>query len=133
MKVRLAVLTYMLALSSAGTSAQTSIPPVTARTADVMQQIVALPTIKSALAAMQRDDELTLKEQIELNEIEAPPFKEQRHAADFLRRLRALGISDARIDSEGNVIGTRRGSGKGPRLVVSAHLDTVFRKEPMSK
>ena len=73
-----------------------------------------------------RDDELTLKEQIELTEIEAAPFKEQKRAADFLRRLRALGISDARIDSEGNVIGIRRGSGKGPRLVVSTHLDTVF-------
>ena len=91
-----------------------------------MRQIVALPTVKSALAAIQRDDELTLKEQIELNEIEAPPFKEQKRAADFLRRVRALGISDAKIDSEGNVIGTRRGSGKGPRLIVSAHLDTVF-------
>ena len=91
-----------------------------------MRQIVALPPVKSALAAIQRDDELTLKEQIELNEIEAPPFKEQKRAADFLRRVRALGISDARIDSEGNVIGIRRGSGKGPRLVVSAHLDTVF-------
>ena len=126
MKIRLAVLTCVLALSSAGTSAQTSIPPVTARATDVMRQIVALPPVKSALAAIQRDDELTLKEQIELNEIEAPPFKEQKRAADFLRRLRALGISDAKIDSEGNVIGTRRGSGKGPRLVVSAHLDTVF-------
>ena len=91
MKVRLAVLTCMLALSSAGTSAQTSIPPVTARTADVMQQIVALPTIKSALAAIQRDDELTLKEQIELTEIEAPPFKEQKRAADFLRMCARSG------------------------------------------
>ena len=126
MRIRIAVLTCVLALLSAGTSAQTSIPPVTARSTDVMRQIVALPPVKSALAAIQRDDELTLKEQIELNEIEAPPFKEQKRAADFLRRLRALGISDARIDSEGNVIGTRRGSGKGPRLVVSAHLDTVF-------
>ena len=31
-----------------------------------------------------------------------------------------------RIDAEGNVIGLRKGSGGGPKLVVSAHLDTVF-------
>jgi acetylornithine deacetylase/succinyl-diaminopimelate desuccinylase-like protein len=61
-----------------------------------------------------------------LTEIEAPPFKEQRRAEAFLVRMKALGLADARIDAEGNVIGVRRGSGNGPRLLVSAHLDTVF-------
>ena len=36
------------------------------------------------------------------------------------------GLTDAAIDTEGNVIGVRRGNGKGPKLVVAAHLDTVF-------
>jgi len=41
--------------------------------------------------------------------------------------MRELGFKDASIDSEGNVIASRRGSGGGrPKLVVSAHLDTVF-------
>src|ERR1700755_3607456 len=41
--------------------------------------------------------------------------------------MQDLGFKDASIDSEGNVIALRKGSGGGrPRLVVSAHLDTVF-------
>ena len=41
--------------------------------------------------------------------------------------MQELGFKDASIDSEGNVIALRKGTGGGrPRLVVSAHLDTVF-------
>ena len=41
--------------------------------------------------------------------------------------MQELGFKDASIDSEGNVIALRKGSGGGrPKLVVSAHLDTVF-------
>jgi acetylornithine deacetylase/succinyl-diaminopimelate desuccinylase-like protein len=41
--------------------------------------------------------------------------------------MQELGFKDAAIDAEGNVIALRKGSGGGrPKLVVSAHLDTVF-------
>ena len=64
-------------------------------------------------------------------EIEAPPFGEQARAAAFLARLKALGLPDAYVDAEGNVVGLRRGRPTAtghevPRLVVTAHLDTVF-------
>ncbi len=61
-----------------------------------------------------------------LTEIEAPPFKEQKRAEAFLARLQTLGLSNAVIDAEGNVVGVRKGTGNGPKLVISAHLDTVF-------
>ena len=82
--------------------------------------------MKSALAAIEADDERTLRDQIELTEIPAPPFKEAVRAAEYTKRLQALGFADARVDKEGNVIAVRKGNGKGPLLVVSAHLDTVF-------
>ena len=63
---------------------------------------------------------------IELTEISAPPFKESVRAAEYAKRLQALGFADARVDKEGNVIAVRKGNGRGPVLVVSAHLDTVF-------
>jgi len=45
----------------------------------------------------------------------------------YLKRFQELGLKDASIDTEGNVIGLRKGSGGGrPKLVVSAHLDTIF-------
>ena len=106
--------------------AQTPPPPINAATEAAFGKLGAHAAVKQALEFIKADDERTLKEQIELTEIPAPPFKESVRAAEYLKRLKALGLADARIDSEGNVIATRKGSGRGPVLVVSAHLDTVF-------
>src|ERR1044071_464181 len=67
--------------------------------------------VKKALDFIKQDEARTLKEQIELTQIPAPPFKEAVRAAEYQKRLQALGFKDARIDSEGNVIAVRRGSG----------------------
>ena len=59
----------------------------------------------------------------------AAPGQERKRLfsdADSARRLRELGLSDVRIDVEGNVIGLRPGSGDAPRVALAAHLDTVF-------
>jgi len=87
---------------------------------------MAAPAIRQLLDAVQADHPRTIDDLKLLTEIEAPPFKEQKRAEAFLARLKALGLSDARIDSEGNVIGLRKGTGNGPKLMISAHLDTVF-------
>src|SRR5262245_9528958 len=90
------------------------------------QAILANPQVTKTLEDMRVDDARTLDEQKRITEIPAPPFKESVRADYFLKRFRELGLADAAIDSEGNVIGTRKGLGPGPKLVVSAHLDTVF-------
>ena len=82
--------------------------------------------VKAAMQFVRQEDTRTLEEQIALTQIPAPPFKEAVRAQDFAARLRAAGLSDVSIDAVGNVIGKRKGTGKGPLLVVSAHLDTVF-------
>ena len=89
-------------------------------------QLLAAPGFKQLLDAVQADHERSIEDLKMLTEIEAPPFKEQKRAEAFLARLKALGLTDARIDSEGNVIGLRKGTGNGPKLMISAHLDTVF-------
>jgi tripeptide aminopeptidase len=109
-----------------GAFAQTGTPQISAPVEQVFQRVLAAPAVKSALAAIQADDERTFRDQIELTEIPAPPFKEAVKAAEFLKRVRALGFVDSKIDTEGNVIAVRKGAGNGPTLVVSAHLDTVF-------
>src|SRR4051794_26061507 len=76
---------------------------------------------------LKQDDAAALDEQKRITEIPAPPFKEKVRAEYFLKRMQELGFKDASIDAEGNVIALRKGSGGGrPKLVVSAHLDTVF-------
>lgn len=90
------------------------------------RQLMAAPAVAQLLEAVKADHARSIEDLKLLTEIEAPPFKEQRRAEAFLARMKALGLADAHIDAEGNAVGLRKGSGKGPKLVVSAHLDTVF-------
>jgi len=82
--------------------------------------------VRQALAYAARTEPQTIDEQVAICEIEAPPFKEARRAADFRRRMEALGLRNVRIDSVGNVIGERPGEPGQPVIVISGHLDTVF-------
>jgi tripeptide aminopeptidase len=89
--------------------------------------ILANPKVIKALDDIKSDDKAAFAEQKRITEIPAPPYKERQRAEYFLGRLVELGFKDASIDAEGNVIALRKGSGGGrPKLVVSAHLDTVF-------
>src|SRR5882762_7105113 len=92
-----------------------------------LQAILANPKVVKTLDDIKADDARALEEQKRITEIPAPPYKEKIRAEYFLNRMQELGFKDAAIDSEGNVIALRRGTGGGrPKLVVSAHLDTVF-------
>jgi len=84
------------------------------------------PRVRQALAALQATNEWTLEQQASICEIPAPPFKEAARGAEYKRRLEALGLVNVRVDSVGNVIGERPGTGQGPVVLISAHLDTVF-------
>jgi tripeptide aminopeptidase len=84
------------------------------------------PRVRAALDIVKADNAWTLQQQTELTQIPAPPFKESARAAEFKRRLEALGLHDVHIDSVGNVIAMRPGTGKGPTVVLAGHLDTVF-------
>src|SRR3954471_7663754 len=77
-------------------------------------------------ASISSEYERIVGEIVKLTEIPAPPFQEAARAQAFLGMLRESGIKDAVIDEEGNVMGLRKGSGSGPLLVISSHLDTVF-------
>ena len=92
-----------------------------------LEAILANPKIAKTLDDIKADDERAFAEQKRITEIPAPPFKEKVRAEYYQKRMQELGFKDASIDAEGNVIALRKGSAGGrPRLVVSAHLDTVF-------
>jgi tripeptide aminopeptidase len=88
--------------------------------------ILANPRVIKTLEDIKADDENSFAEQKRITEIPAPPYKEKVRAEYYLKRFQELGFKDAAIDTEGNVIAVRKGSGGRPKLVVSAHLDTVF-------
>ena len=71
-------------------------------------------------------EEKTNKNLIELTEIEAPPFKEEKRAKEFSKRLQLAGLENVWIDSIGNVIGLLKGSIGNKNIAINAHIDTVF-------
>ena len=108
----------VLALALHAAYAQPALPPINATTETAFAALMAHDGVKQAIDFVKSDDERTLKEQIELTEVPSPPFKESVRALDFQKRLKALGLADARIDGEGNVIAVRKGNGSGTLLVV---------------
>jgi acetylornithine deacetylase/succinyl-diaminopimelate desuccinylase-like protein len=82
--------------------------------------------VRQALEQVRAGEPQTIQDQVDICQIEAPPFKEARRAEDFRRRLEALGLRNVRIDSVGNVIAERPGQPGEPVVVISGHLDTVF-------
>jgi tripeptide aminopeptidase len=84
------------------------------------------PSVKHALDGIKSSNSWMLDQQVSICEIPAPDFKEQARAAEFKKRLVALGYSNTRIDTAGNVIAERAGTGTGPTVMLAGHLDTVF-------
>lgn len=91
-----------------------------------MARIAAQPSVKQALAYIEKNEPATQTNMLAINAIPAPTFAEAARASDYAARLKAAGLADVRIDDAGNVIGAWRGSGKGPVIVLAAHLDTVY-------
>ena len=82
--------------------------------------------IKAALDSLRASEPQTLEDQIRICEVEAPPFKEVKRAELYAQLFKEAGLTNVRIDREGNVLGEKRGTAARPHLVFSAHLDTVF-------
>ena len=118
------MLGLLMAASSA--SAQTDAYSVAPAVAETYARLAAMPAVQKGLDFLKADHANTVAEQKQICEIPSPPFKEQVRAADFHKRLAALGLKDVQMDKEGNVFGLLAGSGNGPKLLVAAHLDTVF-------
>jgi acetylornithine deacetylase/succinyl-diaminopimelate desuccinylase-like protein len=91
-----------------------------------VKRIVAGAPFRKAAAALDSSHEQWVRDIITLTEIPAPPFKEAARARAYRDMFAARGLAAVEIDEEGNVLGLRKGTGGGPLVVVSAHLDTVF-------
>lgn len=94
--------------------------------ANLGTKLLADPAVKAAVDAIRAAEPQTIEDQVRLCEVEAPPFKESKRAEVYARMFREAGLQNVRIDKEGNVLGDRPGRAPRPRLVFSAHLDTVF-------
>lgn len=90
-----------------------------------VRSLAERPAVQAALRHVRENHDGTVRDQVHLTEIPAPPFGEEERAEEFARMLEEAGADSVFIDEEGNVFGVRSGRGAG-RIVVSGHLDTVF-------
>lgn len=111
---------------AAGALSVVLISPVAGAQRPAVDSLLRQPTVRAALELAKASEPQTLADQVRFCEVPAPPFKEGARA-DLLRaELERNGLQNVRIDRSGNVLGDRRGGTLRPRVVIAAHLDTVF-------
>ncbi|MFN8063712.1 MAG: M20/M25/M40 family metallo-hydrolase [Vicinamibacterales bacterium] len=86
------------------------------------------PAMRTALARARATEPQTLDDQIRFCQVPAPPFDETARGELLRRAFAAVGLRNVRVDEVGNVLGDRPGAAARPRVVLAAHLDTVFPK-----
>ena len=82
--------------------------------------------VKKAFQLIESQKDRTLADHILLTEIEAPPFKEEKRAAQFFKMMKTIGVDSIWKDEVGNVLALRKGKKGGKVIALDAHLDTVF-------
>src|SRR5205814_3321955 len=82
--------------------------------------------VKSAVEGAKASEAQTIEDQIRFCEIPAPSFKEEVRGRELQRVFQQLGLQNVRVDKAGNVLGDYAGASARPRVVMAAHLDTVF-------
>lgn len=92
----------------------------------IFSQLLAQPKVQQGLAFIEADQPQAIEDQKTMVVIEAPTFAEAKRAAHYADYLNRLGLVDVHIDKHGNVLGRRPGKGNGPKILLEAHLDTVF-------
>lgn len=93
---------------------------------DDVREVAADGAVRAALQHLVAMEDRLINDLIELTEIPAPPFGEDRRGARFAEMLAEAGLDEVATDEVGNVIGRRPGTGGQRVVALSAHLDTVF-------
>lgn len=88
--------------------------------------IVNRALTKKVFAFIETHRETIIEEWIFLTEIPSPSGFEEKRAVFMKKQFEAAGLDKVSIDETGNVVGIWLGTEKGKKIVVPAHLDTVF-------
>ena len=94
-----------------------------------MDELLKCTDVQEALQFLREDDERTLREHLEMCQIPAPSYEEGEKAEYVRKKMVDAGLSDVHIDEVGNVLGTWKGTGNGPRIMIAGHTDTVFPRD----
>jgi tripeptide aminopeptidase len=87
------------------------------------------PTIAPGLEALEQSIDAIIADAVDICEVPAPTFQEQRRARHVAGRMTTLGLGQPHIDDLGDVFCELPGRADRPTVVAMAHLDTVFGPE----
>jgi tripeptide aminopeptidase len=94
------------------------------RTSQFAPRVAQRPPVRDALNWLEQNFDQQVEEWVRITEIPGTSKHEQARAAYVKAEMEKQGL-EVTIDSIGNVIGRRPGTGGGPTLAFAAHLDTV--------
>jgi len=89
-------------------------------------EMVKTSFVQNLFSFIHRNKEKIIKEWIFLTEIPAPSGYEHKRANYMKKQFEKVGLDEAYVDSSGNAVGIWKGLSQGKKIVMSAHLDTVF-------
>jgi len=84
------------------------------------------PAVGRARRIVFDDDARTLRDQVELTEIPAPPFGEGPRGERIAELFAEAGLEGVRHDAVGNVVADLEEGADEDPVLVTAHLDTIF-------
>ena len=103
-----------------------AVSPLLAQGSWFQPSLLERPEVHNAMQSVDERAAGIVEEWIRLVETPAPSGKEQARAKYIQAEMQKLGLSEIRTDDFFNVSGVRKGTGGGPTVVFSAHMDTVF-------
>lgn len=89
-------------------------------------EMVESALVKKLYKFISDNSEKIIEEWIYLTEIPAPSGQEAKRAEYIRKEFQKAGLDKVYIDPSGNVVGIWTGTKKGKKIVMPAHMDTVF-------
>lgn len=107
----------------------TNHPPILEQYTNTIAALLKNNQVEKALGCIQDQTELAMQEQVDLCEISAPTFQEEKRADELVKRMKQYGLTDVCKDGIGNVLGRRKGKTGAKTIAIGAHMDSVFPAE----
>jgi acetylornithine deacetylase/succinyl-diaminopimelate desuccinylase-like protein len=91
-------------------------------------KLMERPDIRAAMSMIEKNFPQQVEEWVRLTEMPGKSGREQARGAFVKAEFEKQGLRPT-VDSIGNIIAVRKGTGGGPTIVIMAHMDVVFPNE----
>jgi len=91
-------------------------------------KLMERPDIRAAMSLIEKNFPQQVEEWVRLTELPGKSGMEQARGAFVKAEFEKQGLTPT-VDSIGNIIAVRKGTGGGPTIVIMAHMDVVFPNE----